>query len=185
MAQTLRKTIGFLCIVPGFLWLMEAMNLIDFGEILNVKQVYNDFWPFLLFMVPGLYLHFLYYVSKGLYPGILFFAGTIFYSGVALQVAAFFGGWEKTWPFGFLSIGIGFLEYYLFSQANFRVLVGAIFILVISGMFIAKILNISIQMDYFMSFLLIGLGIIFIRGNHQRATIHKVSELVKSQSNEM
>jgi hypothetical protein len=168
MKKTLNYTMGLMFIVPGLFILLDRMNWFSITEHVDFTGLIKFYWPFLFFVLPGLYLHLLYFVSDRKAPAILIFAGSLFSLGIFLQIAYSFALWAKIWPIFFLTFAIGLLEYYYFSEKERMVLILVVIISGISAIFLSKTLQNNDFLDYIFAAVFIVLGLVMILGNGKK-----------------
>lgn len=168
MKKVINYTIGFVFIVPGIFILLAAMNIFNIANHVSFITILKNYWPFLLIMLPGLYLHLLFYTSDRHTPAVLILAGSITFFGLIIQISYSFSLWSKLWPALILSFAVGFIEYYLFFKKERIVLIAAVIIAGISAiLFLITLRDYSI-LEYIVAIALIILGLVIILGNEKK-----------------
>jgi hypothetical protein len=173
MKKIINYSIGLIFIIPGLFILFSRIGIFNITEVINFSTVFKNYWPFLIFVLPGLYIHLLFFVSDRKNPAMLIVAGSSVFIGIIMQISYTFSIWSKLWPGFILSFGLGLLEYYCFSKKEKIVLFGVIIISGFSAILFSKVLRNFYLGEYIIAIVLIILGVVMILGNSSKISQEK------------
>jgi hypothetical protein len=168
MKKIINYSIGLFFIIPGLFILFDRIGIFTITDYIDFRFVFKHSWPFLLIVLPGLYLHLLFFGSDRKEPAMLMSGGSIVFIGIIVQISYTFSIWAKLWPGFILAFGIGLLEYYFFSKKEKFVLISAIVISGLSAVLFSKTLINFYLGDYIIAIVLIILGLVMILGNSSK-----------------
>ncbi len=157
--------LGFIFVILGGLFLLKNLDIFDFS--FNIGYVFANFWPMFI-IIPGIMMHSSFFSGKNHDPGILVPGGIFLTVGIVCQISMLYDVWDLTWPGFILAVAVGLFELYVFGSREKGILVPVAILTTLSTIFfvtfsLKKIINYGLVIPG--AFILVGLVIIFNRGN--------------------
>jgi hypothetical protein len=149
------QMLGIILIVVGILFLLAKLDMVPVS--------FTSLWPIVI-LIPGLGFHFFAFYSR--IPGLLIPGGILTTYSLLFFFNEIFGyEWmEHLWPVFILGPGIGLLEFYLFGERKFGILLASLILFTIGGTFLFFSLF-GTFIPYLIGILLIITGLYMIFGN--------------------
>lgn len=152
------QLVGYTLIIIGVLFLIIKFGAFDLSFI--------SFWPFFI-LIPGVLFHvfaFAYRIPGLLVPGGILTTYALLFFFSELTHYQWMG---NLWPIFIIGPGVGLLEFYLFGQRQFGVLLASLILFGVGGTFLFFSL-LSTFIPYLIGILLILIGAFMLFGKGKR-----------------